>query len=468
MKRDIFDKWPEILKIRTIFIYRYHNCKLYIFVGKKENPSTKLSDQDMELLQKWKFMQSTTTPFVHPIRQHLTDFGNNGSDSHVQKDQKQVQSVQSQTMTNQMQHMVLSNQAQEQSHVITQAHNPSQIIAQAAGPSIMSQDRNLQSQYNLQTTSLASRNIIEAETVGSDVITTNRGQLPVVSHGTVNIANQNTVNISQSGVLPYATCAVNPQLGVLNGQPQMIPAFTSSQTFNRTDSRPFIHSTVSDPTIPSGPESSIWTSQTIANLQAKDHLPSYTEALQAKVHAMCTGQVAPDQVSVAPTTHPLLVAADPVNVAPTTNPLMVAPDQVNVAPTANPLLVPSQSDTMSQGQHVLVQNKESILPFMPHGSIEERSQDQALVAGPSNSPQHPPADSPEQLQGMGEPAQSLPTQLPHNWLSQLTKGVSRSHIEDLTLAQTPRGTGGGYGVGLDLDAIVRETMMEVKVVDKDR
>ncbi len=36
----------------------------------------------------------------------------------------------------------------------------------------------------------------------------------------------------------------------------------------------------------------------------------------------------------------------------------------------------------------------------------------------------------------------------------------RSHVEDLTLAQTPRGTGAGYGLGVDIDAILRETSSE--------
>ena len=48
-------------------------------------------------------------------------------------------------------------------------------------------------------------------------------------------------------------------------------------------------------------------------------------------------------------------------------------------------------------------------------------------------------------------------QLPSNWLSVLTQRMSRSHVEDLTLAQTPKGTGAGYGLGVDIDAILRET-----------
>ena len=47
--------------------------------------------------------------------------------------------------------------------------------------------------------------------------------------------------------------------------------------------------------------------------------------------------------------------------------------------------------------------------------------------------------------------------LPANWLNMLTQKMFRSHVEDLTLAQTPKGTGAGYGLGVDIDAIIRET-----------
>ncbi len=47
-------------------------------------------------------------------------------------------------------------------------------------------------------------------------------------------------------------------------------------------------------------------------------------------------------------------------------------------------------------------------------------------------------------------------QLPPNWLDKLTIKIKRSHMEDLTLAQTPKGTGAGYGLGVDIDAILRE------------
>ncbi|ELU10584.1 hypothetical protein CAPTEDRAFT_194051 [Capitella teleta] len=36
-------------------------------------------------------------------------------------------------------------------------------------------------------------------------------------------------------------------------------------------------------------------------------------------------------------------------------------------------------------------------------------------------------------------------------LSVITKQFKRSHVEDLTLTQTPKGTGGGYGVGFDIE-----------------
>ena len=40
----------------------------------------------------------------------------------------------------------------------------------------------------------------------------------------------------------------------------------------------------------------------------------------------------------------------------------------------------------------------------------------------------------------------------------LTKMLQKSHVDDLTLTQTPKGTGGGYGVGLDLDSLLLETL----------
>ena len=48
-------------------------------------------------------------------------------------------------------------------------------------------------------------------------------------------------------------------------------------------------------------------------------------------------------------------------------------------------------------------------------------------------------------------------QLPANWLNMLTQKMLKSHVGDLTLAQTPKGTGAGYGLGVDIDAILRET-----------
>ena len=35
------------------------------------------------------------------------------------------------------------------------------------------------------------------------------------------------------------------------------------------------------------------------------------------------------------------------------------------------------------------------------------------------------------------------------WLEALTRRISRSHVDDLTLEQTPKGSGGGYGLGDD-------------------
>jgi len=49
-----------------------------------------------------------------------------------------------------------------------------------------------------------------------------------------------------------------------------------------------------------------------------------------------------------------------------------------------------------------------------------------------------------------------------DWLQMLAKQMSKSHVDDLTLARTPKGTGSGYGVGIDINAIVQETMMETQ------
>ena len=62
-------------------------------------------------------------------------------------------------------------------------------------------------------------------------------------------------------------------------------------------------------------------------------------------------------------------------------------------------------------------------------------------------------------EGIPRPPQtpSSQQQLPANWLNVLTQKMFRSHVEDLTLARTPKGTGAGYGLGVDIDAILRET-----------
>jgi hypothetical protein len=58
----------------------------------------------------------------------------------------------------------------------------------------------------------------------------------------------------------------------------------------------------------------------------------------------------------------------------------------------------------------------------------------------------------------------LPQQpLPQDLISLLTKQLSKSQVEDIlppVLAMTPKGTGEGYGVGLDLDQILTEMFME--------
>ena len=101
--------------------------------------------------------------------------------------------------------------------------------------------------------------------------------------------------------------------------------------------------------------------------------------------------------------------------------------------------------------------------------FSEESQDSPPVPkAPASSPQ---VGSTSIIAGL--PAGVVPPvtpssqqQLPANWLNMLTQKMFRSHVEDLTLAQTPKGTGAGYGLGVDIDAILRETeAAEPKDVD---
>lgn len=49
---------------------------------------------------------------------------------------------------------------------------------------------------------------------------------------------------------------------------------------------------------------------------------------------------------------------------------------------------------------------------------------------------------------------------PVNNLTVLTRHFDKTHVDNLTLHETPKGTGGGYGVGVDLDACITDIPME--------
>ncbi len=62
-----------------------------------------------------------------------------------------------------------------------------------------------------------------------------------------------------------------------------------------------------------------------------------------------------------------------------------------------------------------------------------------------------------------------PSQAPSQDMDAITSRMGKSHMDDLTLSRTPKGTGEGYGLGLDLDDILREadgTTEELKVEGK--
>ena len=94
------------------------------------------------------------------------------------------------------------------------------------------------------------------------------------------------------------------------------------------------------------------------------------------------------------------------------------------------------------------------------GSYSDEAQDSPPVPkAPASSPQVTTNIIGGAAEGIAPPPKtpSSQQQLPANWLNVLTQKMFRSHVEDLTLAQTPKGTGAGYGLGVDIDAILRET-----------
>ena len=173
-------------------------------------------------------------------------------------------------------------------------------------------------------------------------------------------------------------------------------------------------------------------------------LPSYDEALQAKMSSIAK---------------PPMVPSFSTN---TTQHQQRQLPQTGIAEAKNLNYGNVTSENISE----TVKNSSAHRNTIP---FSEESQDSPPVPkAPASSPQ---VGSTSIIAGL--PAGVVPPvtpssqqQLPANWLNMLTQKMLRSHVEDLTLAQTPKGTGAGYGLGVDIDAILRETeAAELKDVD---
>ena len=74
-----------------------------------------------------------------------------------------------------------------------------------------------------------------------------------------------------------------------------------------------------------------------------------------------------------------------------------------------------------------------------------------------DSPLLVPCSSKDQTKVLLTVKTSRSSDLDPNWLCTLSKQMKKSHMDELTLAHTPKGSGAGYGVGLDIYSILKDS-----------
>ena len=126
----------------------------------------------------------------------------------------------------------------------------------------------------------------------------------------------------------------------------------------------------------------------------------------------------------------------------------------NLAPLAEPVMRLPTYDEAMQARRVPGAGGVTLLGTEDYSLLDNLNFPSVGAEAGSSTSQNPDASHPnaaqQQQQQQGE--ETSPA-----LLDSITKLLMKSHMEDLTLAQTPKGTGGGYGVGLDLDSVIRDS-----------
>ena len=344
---------------------------------------------------------------------------------------------------------------QAQGHQVQQGYSVQPVQTQQQDPTLLVPDskvkveptsENIRTQFssNIPPVVQPSNGSIQGNTTAKTATTTVKPDAPL-SHIAFNVPNGNnvtnfqttTTTMNPNGV-PFMSYGVSPDAGLMSragsrqvphvttrpppGFPQLPPAVVPPPTAVGAGSM-----------VPSNP------------ITTATALPSYDEALQAKMSSIVK---------------PPMVHTFGTNTTQQPQQRQLPQTGITEAKNLNYGNVPSEniSETLKNSSA-----HRNIIPF------SEESQDSPPVPkAPASSPQ---VGSTSIIAGL--PAGVVPPvtplsqqQLPANWLNMLTQKMFRSHVEDLTLAQTPKGTGAGYGLGVDIDAILRETeAAEPKDVD---
>lgn len=159
--------------------------------------------------------------------------------------------------------------------------------------------------------------------------------------------------------------------------------------------------------------------------------PSYTEAVTAKLHSTMSPEQ-PQQL------HPFTSVSLPNDPSSIETMMLTGNNQIEHNSSAVPF---------SNQDIIRAMPGSSYVPFQTYSPSDLVIGDNQVVL-PSVSGSDGSADGGGQL------------------LSVITRQMMKSHVDDLTLTKTPKGTGGGYGVGLDLETVMTESGKDMVQPDK--
>ncbi|XP_064647834.1 mitogen-activated protein kinase 7-like [Lineus longissimus] len=377
-----------------------------------------LTDEDRDLLNKWTSMQQTTKPFVHPIRQHLPELIALKHESIIRK-------------------------------------NCDENVEPLGG------DQQTESGQTHQSVGVSS--VVSSSTSGISVsaVPTNPGRetnVMVLIDGAGNMQNSSdAVHTMQTLVaeIPAASVQVPiPPNSMVSRQ--QLGSWPNSAVLGRS-----LHVNASDPSKPQNIRGSMQHQP-----QVIVHSSSYSPEISGFPNASLNKSTSPGS---------LFSYSSSENSQDAKSDVLV--DILNTSPVVGGAESSPCDDVFS-----------SLLRNSPKGGKELRSENLSPGRGGLNIQQdashdpllsqldtipnisEPKVDSPgaalrsEPFLDLASTSTPLPQQsLPQDLISLLTKQLSKSQVEDIfppVLAMTPKGTGEGYGVGLDLDQILTEMFME--------